>query len=296
MHASSHLDSRPEAMSDVPGVCELPLTRAVVQYRDVHEVDVPGGRIRDIGLALVLEGRYASTAEVVDLGSADVKLLDLSGELVILDWVYEPTLEHVGGLVRSAAEGRDQGELSRFCFRLALSVIERVGFGPLTRPTLLRVGFRDICRDLDLNDGTSVRISAGGGQIVRAHLDYDGNALLVRTPTAQADPSLEAALRDAFPATDLRRLVPASPAAAGGYQVRFPLPLSLEELRSELQGVRSGLARLVARFEPDRFASIESTLETFGERETLGRLRDRGTGPEALRVHSVAPTAAGTVH
>ena len=60
---SIHSASRPEAMADVPGVCELPLTRAVVHYRDLHEVDPPGGRIQDIGLALVLEGRFASSAE-----------------------------------------------------------------------------------------------------------------------------------------------------------------------------------------------------------------------------------------
>ena len=39
------LDRRPEAMADMPGVCELPLTRAVVQYRDAHELDMEGGRI-----------------------------------------------------------------------------------------------------------------------------------------------------------------------------------------------------------------------------------------------------------
>jgi hypothetical protein len=294
MHTSLHLDRRPEAMADVPGVCELPLTRAVVQYRDVHEVDVPGGRIRDIGLALVLEGRYASTAEVVDLGSADVKLLDLSGELVVLDWVYEPTLDHVAGLVAAAARGRDQGELARFGFRLALAVLERVGFGPLTRPTLLRLGFRDVCSDLDLNDGTSVRIAMDGSRIVRAHMDYDGNALLVRTPTARPDSSLEGALADAFPGTDLRRLVPVSAAAAGGYQVRFPLPLSLDELRTELAAIRAGLVRLLARFEPTRFAAVEGMLETFGERETLARIREHGRHADVVRVAGSTP--AGTVH
>ena len=40
-------------------------------------------------------GRYAATAEALDLGSGKVKVLDLSTELVVLDWVYEPTLEHV---------------------------------------------------------------------------------------------------------------------------------------------------------------------------------------------------------
>ena len=84
---SLHSATRPEAMADVPGVCELPLTRAVVHYRDLHEVDPPGGRIQDIGLAVVLEGRFASSAEALDLGSSAVKLLDLSSELVVLDWV-----------------------------------------------------------------------------------------------------------------------------------------------------------------------------------------------------------------
>ena len=99
MNASVLTETLPEAMGDVPGICELPLTRAIVQYRDVHEMDTPGGRIEDIGLALVVEGRYASAAEALDLGSGRMKTLDLSTELVVLDWVYEPTLEHVAGLV-----------------------------------------------------------------------------------------------------------------------------------------------------------------------------------------------------
>jgi len=258
-------------------------------------VDVPGGRIRDIGLALVLEGRYASSAEALDLGSADVKLLDLSGELVVLDWVYDPTLEHISSLVREAARGRGREELSRFAFRLALSVLERVGFGPLTRPSLLRLGFRDVCSDLDLNDGTAVRIAQGEGRIVRAHLDYDGNALMVRTPTAQPDRRLEEALRAAFPETDLRRLVPASAAAAGGYQVRFPLPLSFDELQAELAMIRVGLARLLARFEPERFRAVEGVLDTFGERQTLDRLHDRASHGRTVRV-SEQSAPATTVH
>jgi hypothetical protein len=252
-------DRRPEAMADVPGVCELPLTRAVVQYRDVHEIDTDGGRIQDIGLALVLEGRYASAAEAVDLGSGQLKMLDLSSELVVLDWVYEPTLEHLGRLVSAAARdaaaprdgARNREELSQFTFRLALRLLERVGFGPLTRPTFLRIGFRDICRDLDLHEGTSVRIVAGPGRIVRAHLDYDGNALVFRTAGEREDPTVEAALLEAFPHADIRRLTPAA-AGMAGCQVRLPLPLTLEEARATLGGIRGGLAHLVARFEPDR--------------------------------------------
>jgi hypothetical protein len=152
-----------------------------------------------------------------------------------------------------------------------------------------------VCHDLDLNDGTSVRIALDGGRVVRVHMDYDGNALLVRTPTARPDPSLEAALADAFPGTDLRRLVPISSAAAGGYQVRFPLPLGLDELRAELTAVRGGLVRLLARFEPARFAAVEGVIETFGERETLARIRERGRHADVVRVAGTT-SAAGTVH
>ncbi|MDT8342594.1 MAG: hypothetical protein RQ751_13870, partial [Longimicrobiales bacterium] len=196
MNPTPSLESRPEGMADVPGACELPLTRAVVQYRDVHEVDPPGGRIQDIGLALVLEGRYAASAEAVDLGSAHVKMLDLSRELVVVDWAYEPTLDHLAALLRAAAEGGSRDPLERFCSDVGTQVLERVGFSPLTRPTLLRIGFRDVCRDLDLHDGTSVRIRTGGGGLFRLHLDYDANALVARTPTAARDGALETALTE----------------------------------------------------------------------------------------------------
>lgn len=288
-------ERRPEAMADVPGVCELPLTRAVVQYRDVHEVELAGGRIQDIGLALVLEGRYASSAEAVDLGSADVKVLDLSGELVVLDWAYEPTVAHVNDLVRQAATSGDPGSLKTFCFSTALRVLERVGFGPLTRPTILRIGFRDICRDLDLHDGTSVRVVMGPGRVTRGHLDYDGNALVFRTATASPDAELEEALLAAFPGGDLRRLLPTG-IGPGGYQVRFPLPLTLEEARLFLDGVRAGLSHLLARFEPDRFGAVERVVDTFGHRETLARLRLPGERTRYLAVRRKAAAGSGSVH
>ena len=277
MNPSLDTDRRPEAMADVPGVCELPLTRAVVQYRDVHEIDMDGGRIQDIGLALVLEGRYASASEVVDLGSADVKLLDLSSELVVLDWVYDPTLEHVTRLISESARGvaGQREELARFSFRLALRLLERVGFGPLTRPTLLRIGFRDVCRDLDLHEGTSVRIVAGPGRVVRAHLDYDGNALFFRTAGERRDFDLESALLEAFPHADARHVLPAA-AGTTGYQVRLPLPLTLDEARTTLAGIRSGLGHLIARFEPDRYRAMQPILATFGSRETLAQLHVAG--------------------
>jgi hypothetical protein len=275
MNLNVQLDPRPEAMSDVPGVCELPLTRALVQYRDVHELELAGGRIQDIGLALVLEGRYASASEALELGSADMKVLDLSAELVVLDWVYEPTLDHTRTLVRDAAATGDRRSLERFSFRLGLRVLERLGYGALTRPTLMRIGFRDICRDLDLHEGTSVRIVMRSGHVVRAHFDYDGNALVFRTATGERDAQLEEALDASFPTGDLRRLVPSSELASGGYQVRFPLPLSVDEARAELAALRDGLVGVIGLFEPERRAAVDRHTEAFGRRETLAQLHLR---------------------
>jgi hypothetical protein len=272
MHPNATTDARPEAMGDVPGICEIPLTRAVVQYRDVHELDGAGGRIEDVGLALVLEGRYASTAEAIDLGSGRVKVLDLSTELVVLDWVYEPTLDHVSQLITATASTGDGDPLRRYTFQLGLRLLERIGFGPLTRPSFLRIGYRDICRDLDLHEGTSIRFVLGPGRLTRAHLDYDACALEFITVFRQRDAQLERALGDAFPTATLRRREPAGLAESIGYHVRFSLPTTLSEARTALGRMRRGLASLTARFEPERFAPIERVLETFGARETLSGL------------------------
>jgi hypothetical protein len=270
--------SRPDGMADVPGVCEVTLSRAVVQYRDVHEAGLPEGRVEDIGLALVLDGEYASAAQVLDLGSAQVKQLDLSTELVVLDWVYEPTLDHVNRVLRVAADPSAEGGWARralgpYCFDLALRVLCRTGFGPLSRPVILRIGFRDICRDLDLHEGTSVRIAMGRGRLVRARMDYDGTAMLFATAAREPDRVLEDALRGAFWGRDLRRLLPEGGTEGSTYQVRLPLPLTLPEARGLIREIREGLAHLLARFEPQRYRALREILEAFGARQTLDRLR-----------------------
>lgn len=292
-------EARPEAMADVPGICELPLTRAVVQYRDLHEVDLPGGRIQDIGLALVLQGRFASSAEVLDLGSSTVKMLDLSSELVVLDWVYEPTLEHVHRLIRerAGAEADEHGgRLGAYCFQMALSLLGRVGFGPLTRPTILRIGFRDICRDLDFHEGTSVRIVVGEHRITRAHLDYDANALVFRAPSPEPDAILEGAVLEAFPQSEVLRVSEVHEGGSVQYQVRLDLPVTLAEAREELQTIRRGLGRLLARFEPGRFEAVEHHLSTFGPRETLARLPVRERRLKSVSLRTRSAVAGGTVH
>lgn len=289
MNPSLLTETLPEAMGDVPGICELPLTRAVVQYRDVHEMDAPGGRIEDIGLALVVEGRFASSAEVLDLGSGHLKVLDLSTELVVLDWVYEPTLAHVASLVTAAAAGGEEPVLRTYAFRLGLRVLQRVGFGPLTRPSFLRIGFRDICRDLDLHEGTSIRIVLGPGRLTRVHLDYDTCALVFRTALKEPDAQLEHVLVTAFPAGEVRRLVPVRETDSLAYQVRFPLPESLAETREVLGAMRQGLGALVARFEPRRFEAMDRLLETFGVRETLAGLHVAEPRHQPVRISASAP-------
>ena len=280
-------DSRPEAMADVPGVCEVPLTRAVVQYRTVHELDYSGDRIQDIGMAVVVEGRFASSARVIDLGSADVKYLDLSTELVVLDWVYDPTLAHIRFLANAVEDSPDtKTELGRYCFSLATRILNRTGFTPLTRPTLLRIGFRDLCKDLDLHEGTVVRITTGAGRIARVSMDYDACSLLIRTGARGPDPALEAALEDVFP--DLPRLVlgadgrTSGVSTSGGYEVRFGVPLSFGEIRRSLLRMRRGLNHLIARFEPERYKAISGVLTAFGTRETLGQLTIQQSGRDGV--------------
>ena len=297
-------ESRPEAMADVPGICELPLTRAVVQYRDAHELYRAGGRIQDIGLAVVVEGRFASSVRAMDLGSTEMKYLNLASELVILDWVYDPTLAHIRAL---AAAGRDagatagfgpSGELRRYCFDLALRILDRRGFSPLTRPTLLRIGFRDLCKDLDLHESTVVRIVAERDEVTRVHLDYDANALVFRSAGSSLRKTMRAAIREAFPGLPIQRSAPGDSSGTPAWQVRFGVPVTFAELRASLLAMRRGLNHLFARFEPERFRSVAGLLTTFGERSTLDLFNRRGgegdwqetTGgrPSEERVPSVA--------
>ena len=267
-----------------------------MQYRELHEMDTPGGRIEDIGLALVVEGRQAGSAEVLDLGSGRIKVLDLSTELVVLDWVYEPTLGYVTELIRETAKTKQDEPLRSYAYKLGLSVLERVGFGPLTRPTLLRIGYRDICRDFDLHEGTSIRFVLGPGRISRAYLNYDACALSFKTAFTEPDAPLEHALLDAFnSAAEVRRFEMISEADSIEYQVRLPLPTTFAETRASLGVMRRGLAALMARFEPDRYESVGHLMDTFGQRETLAGLGVRDSQARSVEIgHRFS--SAKTVH
>ncbi|HLU25129.1 MAG TPA: hypothetical protein VKZ58_05440 [Longimicrobiales bacterium] len=272
------LKARPEALADVPGVGDLSLTRAVIQYRDGHQLDRGAGRIDDIGLGLVLDGEYAASAEVLELGSGTIRQLDLSAELVILDWVYEPTLDHVRLLLDTPRDlslmsgGVVPGPLVQYCQAITLSVLGRVGYNALTRPTVLRMGFRDIVRDLDMNERTAVRIAIAPDDVATVSFIYDENSLYIERCRATPDAGFERLLLDAFPGADVRRCYVDSGTA---YHLLFPLPLVLAEARALMDQLRLGLLRLYARYEPDRYAHIRRSIDTFGPRDTLEQL-DRG--------------------
>ena len=88
-------------------------------------------------------------------------------------------------------------------------------------------------------------------------------------------------------------LVPSAEGDSGGYQVRFPLPLDMQEAREELLEVRAGLSRLISRFEPDRFRAMDRLVSTFGQRETLAQLNLR---QPPFRATPVQSPGVATVH
>ena len=289
------LRARPEALADVPGIGDLPLSRAIIQYRASHRIESTGGRIDDIGLGLVLDGEYAASAEVLELGSAEVRHLDLSAELVIVDWVYEPTLDHVRLLLRSPrdlslASGEVvSGPLRQYCQAITVSVLRRAGFTALTRPTFLRLGFRDVVRDLDLNERTAARIALGAGDLATFHFRYDDAVLCIERARMEPDAEFERLLLEAFPAADSHR-VPHHDRL--GYDLRFPLPLSLADVRTLMDQVRHGLLLLYARYEPERYQIVQRALDVFGPANTLDQLERWEPPVYDVRLRDIHRTAA----
>jgi len=272
--------SRPEAMADVPGVCDLSLTRAVVQYRESHEAISSGGSIQDIGLGLVVEGRFAAASEVLDLGSGKLKVLDLSSELVVLDWVHQPTLEYINRLIAD-----QEDKLTSYSLRMAIKLLSRVGYGPLTRPTILRIGFRDICQDLDFHEGTSVRIVMETNlDAVQVNLDYNRGSLIFTGSSSDRCQVLEQALLKAFPENEIVYTGLQHVSGTVQYEVLFAVPSNLAGVQQECLTVRTGLMCLLETFESKRHEVIQHHLATFGRRNTLSQvsLGDRNPRFETL--------------
>lgn len=276
--------ARLDTLTEFPGAGELSLTRAIVQYREAQAVDGAGEGIDDIGVALVVDGDYAAAAEALDLGSGRIRHLDLATEVVILDWVYASTLDYVRILLRTpgtlfATPAADPASpLRRYGQDIALGVLARIGFGALTRPTFLRIGFRDILRDLDPNEHPAVRVAAGPDDRIEVRMDCDNNGLLVWRRRPAGDAELKRLLLALFPTADVRRL---APEAHARFQLRFPLPYTFQDARDLLRDLRDGILGLFANFEPERHRATRHALDVFGPRDTLSRLGRRPVEPPA---------------
>ena len=193
-----------ETGASLTGTFQVSLTRAVLPYRDAGDRVLPGGRLADIGLGVVVDGSDPARADVVDLGSAEIRVVDVTGPLVVLGWLYPSGLRSLSRVVEDAGL-EDMDRTRRFTFSMALRALNSAGFGPLTRPTVLRIRFRDLCQDLDLHEGTAVRLLLPSGGVARVHLDYETVTLVARTGGSLPNRDLEAALVDAFGGRELLR-------------------------------------------------------------------------------------------
>lgn len=266
-----------ERLPRIPGSPDVSVTGAVVQYRSRHRKGGHPAALDDIGIALVLEGKIASACYALDLGSTVPVELDLSSELVVLGWVGMDTLAEIREYAAEAGNsGRAPRDAGPFCFGVALRALRTLGYSSVTRPSLLRIGFRDVLRDLDPDGVRQVRFELGSGEVARVSLNAEGNTLNVAvTPSATViDAELESALTEAFPSAVLHRT---DDGVGQVYQVRLPLPLGMSELRGLLQQIRAGLAHLFWKFEPERSQVVAEQLATFGRRDSLGRISEEGT-------------------
>lgn len=267
--------ARLDALMEFPGTGDLSLTRAIVRYQEGQVVDGSHPSADDLGIALVIDGEYAAAAEAIELGSGRLLHLDLSTGVVILDWVYPSTLDYVRLLLRAvrdvdfeASADDTPGTLRAYCETITLGVLGRSDFGSLARSTILRLGFRDILRDLDPHEEAAVRIQAASGDRIEVRFDSDANALVVVRRSGAGD-SYQRLLASLFPGAHLRGV----PMVGGVcHQLRYPAPFTLDDARAQLCEVRDGLLGLVATYEPERYRAIRQALDIFGPRDTLAWL------------------------
>ena len=248
------------------------LARAIVCYRYDQFLDDVEPGADDLGLALILAGEPGVSADILDLGSARPRAIRLDEELFVLDRLPEPSFRYLELLrslgVHENERDRSSGPLASYCQGLALGVLRRVGCNPMTRPVLLRAGFRDIVRDLDPNDRLVLRIVTGGEDTASLLLDGDRNVLMVhgsRNVVQRIGPLL----RKHFPETSPHRPRDGEPVV----ELRFPIPLTLRDVEKMIDQIRGGVLGLYAELEPERHGLLANQLTIFGARDTLARLR-----------------------
>jgi hypothetical protein len=274
--------SSPRAGAVLTGACEISLERAVLPYRSMPYAVGTGGRVRDLGLGVVLEGLGASRARVVDLGSGEVREADLTPPLVLLGWVFpRPFREIQGAVAGSTSPGDRRPWIREFAFPL----LRELGLSALTRPIFLRLGFLDLCQDLDLHDEAAIRMHLGASGAIRAHLEPETPQLILRTGKSAELPELEGALSEAFPLFPLSRRRQGEGRLTVELSLTLPSRTELPSLRRDLAVVRAGFESLLRLFEPERFEAYRSTVLAFGSRDSLAALdggvrsTPRGDGP-----------------
>jgi len=286
------------------GACEISLERAILRYRPPTRVDGAEGQGEDLGLGVVLAASAGGGGLILDLGSGRVNSFSPDGPVVLLGWVLASAVDRIKGNLEE-----DPQAVRRMGFAMAMKVLDRTGFGALTRPLFLRLGFRDVVQDIDPHEGASVRVQVAGHGVVTLYMDPDSATVVVRAPWLDRSSTLEEALVSAFrPEGDspvetelgsLSRSVDVS--GRQTYRLDLPLPESVSESRLLLRRIRAGIMALVADFEPERHAAISERVEVFGSRDTLRQVREGGGArrfpvlPSTRLRSPVHPTAAGPI-
>ncbi len=270
----SDLDLRTEPILSPSSQIEL--TRAIVRYEPSGVRSGPGGLLEDLGLGVVLSETSDGSREMLDLGSGRRSTMVLQGPLVILGWVFSATLSR---LLRHGIE--EEEVLRRITVPMATRVLGEAGFNSHTRPLLLRLGFRDLARDLDPHEGAAIRFLLPGGGIARLHLDYDHAVVGVGIPDVRFTDVLVDSLEAAFPDVGILHEQAIEGSGVRTCRLPFRLPENLRAARALLARIRRGSLHLLARFEPERHRAVQDQLEVFGARDSLARLAE-SVGPVDL--------------
>lgn len=246
---------------------QLTLTRAVIRYEPEGIRGRPGGLLEDLGLGVVLSESVDGSRNILDLGSGRRSTLVLQGPLVVLGWLFSATLQRI------LNEEEDREEvLRRITVPLALRVLGDAGFNAQTRSVILRLGFRDLVRDLDPHEGAAVRFLIPGGGVARLHLDYDHATVVVRSADPPVSDLLVTSIEGAFPDVGILHGSATDGSGARICRLPFRLPEDLGAARALLARIRRGSLHLLARFEPERHLALQDQLKVFGARDSLGLL------------------------